>query len=162
MKKIKLLTSLSTLAVVGSTVPFVTTSCNDKKDDEGTKEFTAISYNGVKIYDKNEPVSLVPTKLNIGTSTKYNADNFKATIGDSTEFVITKVTAKSNDKTVEINNASENSNFTVTGKAVGNADVEVTVEDANGDKATATIKFTVVNEPIYKISASEGTPENCI
>ena len=67
MKKFKLLTSLSTLAIVGTTMPIVATACND---DETTTKVKSITYAELKsLQDSN----------NLEEGQLYRITDYKAT-----------------------------------------------------------------------------------
>ena len=132
MKKLKLIATLPTFGSLAAATPIVVTGCSSS-----TQNFDRITLNGIDIY----PNEYTHT-FEIGKYT-FDASDFKAFNGNEV-YTITKISAKSYDtNAIEVINAVENQ-FTLNAKnAAKDVKVEITVEDANGSKGTATGKITI-------------------
>ena len=137
MKKIKLLTTLSTLGVVATVTPAVATSCSLQQD------FDKIYYQGQQIYPKVESDYVLTTAVG-ATPTVFYASDFTADKGTSAGIAIDRVSAKSkNTNVISINNSKDGKTFVLTPTGEGETDVEVTVIDVTSRQGTATAKFKV-------------------
>ena len=125
MKKIKLLSSLTTLAVVGTSVPVLATSCNEKQ----IYDITEISVEGKKLENY---------KTEIGDYCVYKAENFSGKVNDK-DTKITKLHISTSDSSiVPVNWNQEDQSFAVSAVNQGDCKINFVVEDANGNRGVKT------------------------
>ena len=69
MKKIKLITSLSMLGIIGTTVPVVATSCDNEDSSKGTKKTVSLNKNNASTYLHIDVTWGAPTVYKITSAT---------------------------------------------------------------------------------------------
>ena len=161
MKKVKLISGLSALVVLSSGLTFITTACTNKEDGKKENSFNTISYLNTQIYP-----DVTPALYQINQTVTYKASDFSATIkGNSDSVQITKVSAVSKNSTAIVIDNKADDEFTLTGvETVNDVEVDITVEDKDGTKGTATRKVSITTIPVTpKITTStrSGNLNNC-
>ena len=152
MKKMKLITSLSSLGVIACVAPIVATSCSQSQDFKAIKYFDAIIYGEGK-------KTLEPFPVIANTSWEVEAKDFEVILSDDSIKTPDKISAVSkNTNYIKIANATDTT-FDVEGisKTPENepVDIDITVE-YQGQKGTATVQFEVeAPKPYIGVSIDE-------
>ena len=124
MKKIKILTSLTTLGVLSTSTAIITTSCS-----KNTGEITDISVEGQILGD---------VKADIGDSYTYKAQDFSGLINGS-KTSISKIHITSTDPSIlTVGWNEENDTYYVTATKQGEAKLNFQVENSDGNKGEVT------------------------
>ena len=146
MKKIKLLTSLSSLAIVGASVPIVATSCSNNNDK--TNEYTVSGFN----WDKTPTVGVTSTPT-MWYITK--GDQFIASYDNCENVDDLQVnSATSKDLGFEYNEILQKGFITPTSKGAKTLALDFTLTD--GTKFTASTTVVVTSNYPWVVSAGEN------
>ena len=147
MKKIKLLSSLTTLGVVATATPIIATSCSNSK-----QEITDITVNGKKIEDY---------KADVGESNVYKAENFSGKVNGK-DVPITNLHISTTDSSIIPVDWNEGDNsFYVSTTNHGECKLTFTVEDKDGNKGTISSNVHVhayVSKTYKIVKDSSGEP----
>ena len=157
MKKIKLITTLTSLGTIAASTPVIVTGCSSTQQD-----FKTISYKGFgtpyQIYPNNETPIELETSLE---AVDFKASDFIVTLEEGEEgSSVDWVSATSNNKdVVTATDAEDNSKFSLaTTSTAGNAEVTITVKDTvNNKQGTAVVKITTKAATTPVIQCTKAT-----